>query len=452
MPGPAPDAYHRVMDQRPAPLRLGPVRLIDALIALGLLALGVIWVAPSEVMGLQGYIPRGVPGYVLLAFQTLPLAWRHTAPRAVVLIVLASWLVDRDLGYEAEAATLGLVVAIHGVAAYASRRQAILWGIGAAAVAIVWTGVGTIYQAEVGLRTVITMALWVTIPFAIGRGDAFARERITDLEVKSQTAEITQQEAAEAAVRTERARIARELHDVVAHEITVMTLQAEGARRAVGDKDPRVAQALQTIGDSGRKGLAEMHRMIGVLRDTSEGETPGSQPRVGTAYAPARVDFLTPMPSLAALPALVKQVGDAGLPVELRVRGNSHVPAGVELSAYRIVQEALTNALKHAGPGAHASVDIDRARTAVTITVEDDGRGVISDATKGGSGHGLAGMRERVATLGGSIELGPRPGGGYRVRAILPSQDDVVNTPSRERKDSIAAIISLVEAGERKHA
>jgi hypothetical protein len=190
------------MDQRPAPLRLGPVRLVDALIALGLLALGVIWVAPSEVMGLQGYIPRGVPGYVLLASQTLPLAWRHTAPRAVVLIVLASWLVDRDLGYEAEAATLGLVVAIHGVAAYASRRQAILWGIGAAAVAIVWTGVGTIYQAEVGLRTVITMALWVTIPFAIGRGDAFARERITDLEVKSQTAEITQQEAAEAAVRT----------------------------------------------------------------------------------------------------------------------------------------------------------------------------------------------------------------------------------------------------------
>ena len=134
------------------------------------------------------------------------------------------------------------------------------------------------------------------------------------------------------------------------------------------------------------------------------------------------------------------------------MRGNSHVPAGVELSAYRIVQEALTNALKHAGPGAHAKVDIDRARTAVTITVEDDGRGVISDATKGGSGHGLAGMRERVATLGGTIELGPRPGGGYRVRAVLPSQDDVVNTPSRERKDSIAAIISLVEASERKNA
>ena len=226
------------------------------------------------------------------------------------------------------------------------------------------------------------MFLWVGIPFAIGRGDAYVRERITDLEVRSQTAEFAQHDAAEAAVRTERARIARELHDVVAHEITVMTLQAEGARRAVGDTDPRVAQALQTIGDSGRKGLAEMHRMIGVLRDTSEGNFPASEPSVGTAYAPSRVDFLAPMPSLAALPALVKQVDDAGMPVDLRVRGSAHVPAGVELSAYRIVQEALTNALKHAGPGAHVSVDIERARTAVTITVEDDGRGVISDATK----------------------------------------------------------------------
>jgi signal transduction histidine kinase len=195
-----------------------------------------------------------------------------------------------------------------------------------------------------------------------------------------------------------------------------------------------------------------MHRMIGVLRDTSEGNSPITEPRVGTSYAPSRADFLAPMPSLAALPTLVKQVDDAGMPVDLRVRGSAHVPAGVELSAYRIVQEALTNALKHAGPGAHVKVDIERARTAVTITVEDDGRGVISDATKGGSGHGLAGMRERVAALGGSIELGTRPGGGYRVRAVLPSHDDVVTTSSRERKYSIAEIASLVESTQKGRA
>jgi signal transduction histidine kinase len=370
----------------------------------------------------------------------------------VVATVLVAWIVDRGFGYDFSLATLGLVVAIHGVAAYAPRREAIIWGGGAAIVSVAWTAIGVLSTSTIDLRVFLTMILWVGIPFALGRGDAYVRERITDLEVRSQTAEFAQHDAAVAAVRTERARIARELHDVVAHEITVMTLQAEGARRAVGDTDPRVAEALKTIGDSGRKGLAEMHRMIGVLRDTSEGDLPSSEPRVGTAYAPARVDFLSPMPSLAALPTLVKQVDDAGMPVDLRVRGSAHVPAGVELSAYRIVQEALTNALKHAGPGAHVKVDIERARTAVTITVEDDGRGVVSDATKGGSGHGLAGMRERVAALGGSIELGTRPGGGYRVRAVLPSHDDVVTTSSRERKYSIAEIASLVESTQKGRA
>ncbi len=445
MPAPRHPSYHRGMDARRPSGYLGPIRIVDALIALGLLALGIVYV-DSSVVTAEGFVPRDALGYALLALQTLPLAWRHVAPRAVVSVVLAAWIVDRNLAYEASLATLGLVVAIHGVAAYAPRRRAILWGGGAAVLAIAWTGVGALFTPEVGLREFSQMFLWVGIPFAIGRGDAYTRERMTELEVRSQTAEITQQEAAAVAVRTERARIARELHDVVAHEITVMTLQAEGARRAVGDRDPKVSQALQTIGDSGRKGLAEMHRMIGVLRDTSEGDTPDTEPSVGTAYAPARVDFLSPMPSLAALPSLAKQVDDAGLPVELRIRGSAHVPAGVELSAYRIVQEALTNALKHAGPGAHATVEIDRARTAVTITVEDDGRGVISDAAKTGSGHGLAGMRERVVALGGAIDLGPRPSGGFRVRAVLPSQDDTVTSPKRERTDSIAAIASLVEA------
>jgi signal transduction histidine kinase len=440
------------MDPRPPPHSFGPIRFVDALIALGLLALGMIYVTPEAPAGVDALRVRDALGFGLLAVQTLPLAWRHSAPRLVVTIVLVGWVVDRGLGYDFSLATLGLVVAIHGAAAYAPRRQAFVWGGSAAVIAVAWTAVGVASTSVIELRVFFTMFLWVGIPFAIGRGDAYVRERMTDLEVKTQTAEFAQQDAAEAAVRTERARIARELHDVVAHEITVMTLQAEGARRAVADKDPRVTQALQTIAESGRKGLAEMHRMIGVLRDTSESDTARSEPSVGTAYAPARLDFLAPMPSLAALPALVKQVDDAGMPVDLRVRGSAHVPAGVELSAYRIVQEALTNALKHAGPGAHVSVDLERARTAVTITVEDDGRGVISDATKGGSGQGLAGMRERVAALGGSIELGTRPGGGYRVRAVLPSHDDVVSTPSRERKDSIADIAFLVESTQKGRA
>ncbi len=449
MPRPGAPPYHRVMDARHSFPQIRGIRIVDALIALGLFALGIVYVDPTIVVA-EGFVPRDGWGYALLALQALPLAWRHLAPRAVVSVVLLAWVIDRNFSYEASIATLALVVAIHGVAAYAPRRRAILWGGGAAVLAIAWTGVGALATPEIGLREFAEMFLWVGIPFAIGRGDAFTRERMTQLEVKSQTAEITQQEAAEAAVRTERTRIARELHDVVAHEITVMTLQAEGARRSIGDANPKVADALQTIGESGRKGLGEMHRMIGALRDTSEGDDTPPEPRVGTAYAPARVDFLAPMPSLAALPALAKQVEDAGLPVALSIRGSSHVPAGVELSAYRIVQEALTNALKHAGPGAHATVDVDRARTAVTVTVEDDGRGVISETANVGAGHGLTGMRERVLTLGGSIDLGPRPGGGFRVRAVLPSQDDTIVTPTGNRQESITAIASLVEEAEKR--
>jgi len=450
MPHAANPPYHRGMEARHPFPQIRGIRIVDALIALGLLALGILYARPSALIQIDAPNARDVLGYTLLALQSLPLAWRHTAPRAVVTVVLLAWIVDRAFAYEASLSTLGLIVAIHGVAAYAPRGRALAWGGGAAVIAILWTGVGALVTPEVGLVDFVTMFLWVGIPFAIGRGDAVTRERITEYEVMSQTAEITQQEAAEAAVRTERTRIARELHDVVAHEITVMTLQAEGARRAIGDANPQVAEALQTIGESGRKGLGEMHRMIGALRDTSEGDDAPPEPQVGTAYAPARVDFLAPMPSLAALPALAQQVEDAGLPVVLSIRGSAHVPAGVELSAYRIVQEALTNALKHAGPGAHATVDVDRARTAVTVTVEDDGRGVISETANVGGGHGLTGMRERVLTLGGSIDLGPRPGGGFRVRAVLPSQDDTIVTPNRKRQDSISTIASLVEEAEKR--
>lgn len=429
----------------PGARQLGPVRMVDALIALGLFLLGLLYTLPAAEVTDAGFRMRDAAGIVLLAAQTLPLAWRHTAPRMVLVVVLATWLIDRGLNYESSFATLGLVVAFHGVAAYSSRRQAFAWGGTAAAIAVGWTGIGALVTDEVGILEFTTMFLWVGVPFAIGRGDAYAREKWTALEVSQERLIQDQAAAAESAVRTERARIARELHDVVAHEITVMTLQAEGARRALGDSDRRVTEALQTISDSGRKGLAEMHRMIGVLRDTSEGEE--SVPHVGEAYTPSRVEILSPMPSLAALPALTKQVKDAGLPVTLHVKGNAHVPAGVELSAYRIVQEALTNAMKHAGAGARATVVIERAHNAVTVTVEDDGRGLISEASTSNGGHGLAGMRERVLSLAGSIDYGPRPGGGFRVRAVLPSHDDTI-APSSPRKRAPRS--ALLEAAEKE--
>jgi signal transduction histidine kinase len=206
-----------------------------------------------------------------------------------------------------------------------------------------------------------------------------------------------------------------------------MTLQAEGARRKAESLDPATAAALATISESGRKGLAEMQRVIGVLRaseieaEEEAAELTGQAPRESR---PA-VDY-EPVPSLAALPRLTQQVADAGLPVELEVMGSAHVPASIELTAYRIVQESLTNAMKYAGPGASARVRVTRTADTVAVLVEDDGRGAISDAAQSAGGHGIDGMRERVAAIGGSLHIGPRKGGGFRVQARLPVTDDQV--------------------------
>ncbi len=413
------------IDRKPA---LG-LRRLDVGIALALCTLAMLYTGPGTDFGLSGMREQDFLGIVLIIAQTLPLIWRQSTPRTVLVIVLAAWVVDRGLEYRDTIAMLGLVVAIHAVATFLPTRQAYRWGGVALVITSGWTTLGILSSDSVQIVHLVTMILVITIPFGIGRADALSRERATALEVAHRGAVLSQREATEAAIRTERARIARELHDVVAHEITVMTLQAEGARRALGEAKPAVTEALRIISDSGRKGLVEMNRMIGVLRDSSESES--GEPEVGTSYAPASVVHLDPMPALASLPALAKQVEDAGLPVDLKIIGKAHVPAGVELSAYRIVQESLTNALKHAGPGARASALVLRDPEAVTVTIEDDGRGVIADALATGGGHGIAGIRERVLALGGSIELGPRPGGGFRISAVLPSHDDTILPPSR---------------------
>jgi signal transduction histidine kinase len=419
------------MSDAPTDLR-APARLrwLDAGIAVALCGLSLMYLDAIPAVTDSGLVKRDFAGILLIGFQTLPLIWRQLAPRTVLVIICSAWIVDKGLEYVDTLAMLGLIVAIHAVAALLPARKAYAWA-GATLVATTgWTLIGMAYGDTVRVVHVVTVIMWTVIPFALGRADALARERVTALEIAHSGATRAQQEATDSAVRTERARIARELHDVVAHEITVMTLQAEGARRALGSANPAVTEALHTIGTSGRKGLAEMNRMIGVLRDTAE--TDKGDPTVGTSFAPASVSHLDPMPALASLSTLAQQVEDAGLPVDLQVTGSAHVPAGVELSAYRIVQESLTNALKHAGPGAKATVIVSRESSAVTVTVEDDGRGAITDAMSSGGGHGVAGMRERVVALGGSIDLGPRPGGGFRVRAVLPSHDDtVVRTPRR---------------------
>jgi signal transduction histidine kinase len=226
-------------------------------------------------------------------------------------------------------------------------------------------------------------------PFLVGVAIRMRRER-EHLLVREQD------ERARAAVAEERARIARELHDVVAHAISVIVLQARGARHADGAERE---EALDAIESTGANALTEMRRLLHMLRADDE------------AVA------MAPQPSLEHLEHLVTQVRDAGLPVEVRVEGARRaLPPGVDVSAYRIVQEALTNALKHAGP-ARARVSIRFGDDALELEIEDSGAGGGNGA---GGGHGLAGMRERVAIFGGRLDTGPKAEGGYAVRARLP--------------------------------
>jgi len=197
----------------------------------------------------------------------------------------------------------------------------------------------------------------------------------------------------------ERARIALELHDAIAHNVSMMVLQAGAERRVLDGSEGTTRETLEAIERTGRSALTEMRRLVGMLR------TDRSEP-------------LAPQPGLRDLPILVGQLREAGLPIDLAVDGSpSGLPVGIELSAYRIVQEALTNVLKHAGD-AHATVRVRYGADSLELEVIDDGRGETADAVRGG--HGLVGMRERVALYGGQFTAGRRPGGGFAVRVLLP--------------------------------
>jgi signal transduction histidine kinase len=243
-----------------------------------------------------------------------------------------------------------------------------------------------------GLEAFVFVALILTCAWAAG----FAlRSKLAEADARRLRAE----EAARDAVAEERARITRELHDVLAHSVSVMTVQASAVRRLLNPEQEREREALLTVEETGRQALAEMRRLLGIMRTDAE---PAAR---------------APQPGIDTLPQLLEQVRRSGLPVELTVEGTPvHLPAGVDLSAYRIVQEALTSALEHGAPG-HAWVAVRYGGEDLEIEVANDGS---SESGGDGAGHGLVGMRERVALCGGELTSGPRPGGGYRIAARLP--------------------------------
>jgi signal transduction histidine kinase len=329
---------------------------------------------------------------------TAPLAWRRRAPLAAVAVVMATWAALALLTDAVEwplTANLAVFIALYSVAAHAGRRRARVGG--AIGMAAAWLATSREHGSTPGDYVLITMliaSIWAA-GFAL-RG---WRLRAAALEDRALVLEREREEKARAAVAEERERIARDLHDVIAHCVSLMVVQAGAERRVLADGQGSTREVLLSIEQTGRQALVEMRRLVEMLdrRDEPLG--------------------LAPQPSVEQLGQLVEQVREAGLPVELRVIGEPEpLSPGVELSAYRIVQEGLTNALKHAGP-AHARVTVRYGDHRLELEVADDGH---APAAGDGGGHGLVGMRERAALFGGTLQAGPRADGGYAVRATLP--------------------------------
>ena len=335
---------------------------------------------------------------------TLPLLWRREAPLVVLVCTLACITIpDATYGIanNASAPFAGVLVAVYAGGAYTSRRDGRLAaGVIAVMVVVTAVAIGEDVIGDIVFIGGILFAVWGAATVVRSRQELAGAlaERTVELEQE-------REETAKLAVAEERARIARELHDVVAHSVSMMVVQAGAERRALGGERPETAAVLGTIEDTGRAAMAELRRLLGLLRRSDDELA------------------LAPQPSLSHLDDLVEQVREAGMPVDLRIEGEPRpLAAGIDLSAYRIVQEALTNALKHAGP-ARALVTVRYGDGELEIEITDDG----ADAAAGdvvAGGHGLVGMRERVALIGGDLDTGRRRGGGYAVRARLPLAGD----------------------------
>jgi signal transduction histidine kinase len=327
----------------------------------------------------------------LLARRRFPFG----APATVVLAVIATTLVDDRLVPNNFITFLAGISAVFLMALLRDWRQAV------AGLAIVFGAEGFVARTDPngGIGDFFSSSLVFGVVWIVGFSLGRKFEEGEEAKERAARAEREREERARAAVAEERARIARELHDVVGHSVSVMTVQASGVRRLLRPDQDREREALLVVERTGREALAEMRRMVGVLRRPEE--------------APA----LAPQPSLDHLNRLVEQAREAGLPVELHVEGQAiQLPAGVDLTAYRLVQEGLTNVVKHA-QATRAEVLVNYGDGYLEVTVKDNGQGV---GNGDGGGHGLVGMRERVSVYGGELDAGPQQGGGYRLRAKLP--------------------------------
>ncbi|MFI6375324.1 sensor histidine kinase [Streptomyces sp. NPDC050546] len=341
----------------------------------------------------------------------LVVALRRRLPEKMLLLATAVGVAQLITDVERGPADFALLVIVYTVAAEGARwasRFALGAGLCAAPVSqLRWP------SDQTNVAGNIALTVFMAVPFALAwvLGDSIRTRRAYFAQLEERAARLEKEREAQSkvAVAAERARIARELHDVVAHNVSVMVVQADGAAYVLDAAPDQAKKALETISSTGRQALAEMRRLLGVLR-TGEHQEAGEY---------------VPQPDVQQIEDLVEQCRASGLPVDFKVEGTPRpLPSGVELTAYRIVQEALTNTRKHGGPKAGASVRLVYFDDGLGLLVEDDGKGapheLYEEGGFDGQGHGLIGMRERIGMVGGTLDAGPRPGGGFRISALLP--------------------------------
>ncbi|GAA4593066.1 sensor histidine kinase [Planotetraspora phitsanulokensis] len=384
----------------------------DSVLAVVLTAASLFFILLTGTEGVANWqgappVPVRAPDWFSLfaaALCTLPVAFRRRWPFVLLVLTGVPEAVLNGLGYNAGLCGIGGLVLLYTVAAY----RGLALSLAAVAVFVIGTAV-TIAIGPQPLSwmdqlvvLVVMMLCWV-----IGRSVRLRRAYLAELTQRADRLERAREADTRAARAEERSRIARELHDVVAHHVSVMTVQASAARRML-DADPDVARdALTAIEEMGRTAMAEMRNIVGVLRTDGPAER-------------------EPQPGMHDLPTLVEQMREAGLRTQLWVEGERlGLPPGLDLAAYRLIQEALTNSLRHAGPTARAWVTVRQEGGELTVHVEDDGRGAAAELAQpsNGTGHGLVGIKERVALYGGVLRIGPRDGGGFEVRARFPLKD-----------------------------
>jgi signal transduction histidine kinase len=374
--------------------RVDVVRVADAVVVTVLVvsALVQVWSTPVAV-----WVGGRAVHSLLAVLITVPLLVRRRhALLVLVTVVAASWL-QLELGGELGQPFFALLLALYAVGAHTGSPQTYA---GPVLIAVVIVGLD-VPRLVAGEPLDEVVPVWFVLAGTWGFG-RWMRRRGVETAVLAARAEIAEREREEQAARAvaeERARIARELHDLVAHSMGVIVIQSQGAQRTLDTNPERVRESLRAIETTSRDGLSELRRLLGLLTDPDTEDADG------------------PQPSLDRLEDLVAQVREAGLPIELTIEAEPpQLAPGVQLAAYRIVQEALTNTLKHAG-SARACVTVQFANGHLEVEVTDDGAGPRSTTSPG---HGLVGMRERVALYGGALEAGGRPDGGYRVHARLP--------------------------------